>query len=605
MIRYRLVLFSTLIALLVALWSAVGGAAQAGTGVVKVAPVDDENFPKMRALVTVVDSNGIPMTGLTAAQFSAFEESKNVSLTVSERVNPQTPVAVLLVLDKSGSMTAKSAVNADKTKLDDAKDAAVRFLQRLGPDDRAAVIAFGGSVDLNTGLDDDCNAPGMTLEHTFTTDKGALINCVNGITSQANVVTTPLYDAAYKAVVAAEQEARAQDNTPVVVLFTDGREGDRAGKPVSVSPRVAAELAARQSRIAIFTVGVGSDADIPYIRALAAATGGEFGDAVDPSRLDEYYAVVVDRLRTQYELRWVSLLEADGGQHQLDLKVSVKGKELANQASFSARKPVRPGIRFVYNKPTGIFGMGKEYETLSVTPGQDFPSTWSLVPNIHARNDIVRVEYYLNDEQTPAFVAEGKPFVLPWSSTQRQVNEPTEFRVRAVAVDAAGNRGEESVALRIVPGGIDVGWVAALVGLVLVVAVIALVFALRRQQVQDQAVVVDAPVPAPLPVQPGQHTPSESAASLSVVSGPDFGRRFPLVVPETRVGRNPENNIILSDPTVGRDHLSIQYDNGRFMARDLGSLNKLRVNGSPVQVAMLADNDRLELGNTALVFHLN
>ncbi len=605
--RKRLAIQMLLVIILLSVVGGIGVWAQAGGGKVRFESVADENFPAMKGVVTVVDVNGTPLVNLDASNFSVFEDSKSVAVDVTENVNLAVPVSLLLVIDKSGSMSAKSTINPGKTKLDDAKDAAVRFLERLRPADRAGILAFGDAVDLNYGLDVDCVSDTTSKEHAFTDDKGALINCVNSLSTIANRVTTPLYDAAYKSVVEAAKEAAAQRNTPVVILFTDGKEGDAKGQQVSANPRVSAELAARAERIAIFTIGLGADADTAYLQALAQNTGGSFKQAPEAAQLDAIYNEIADRLRTQYILAWQSKIEPDAAPHQLDLKVETAGKEFANRVSFVAQKPVIPGIRFMHKRPTGLFNLGRETEVVSLGNGQEFRTNWTIVPDISARYDIDRVEYYLNDEIQSAFVAEAFPYNLPWAITRRAVNSTGEmYLVRAYAYDVEGHRGEASISLNVLPGGVDPTWLVLIVGLILLVAVVVLIFALRRQR-QPVPVVEPPPVSGPIGsvLEPFERLPQPSAgAQLVVTGGPDEGRQFPLARPEIRIGRGSDNDICLEDPTVSRQHIAVRQEQGQYHLYDLGALNPAKVNGREVSQHRLEDGDQIAVGNTVLVFKL-
>lgn len=632
-------IFSLLWAAVVLLAAAAGALAQAGSGKLEFESVIDEYFPQMQTVVTVVDANGIPFTGLTAGSFTATEDGQNVEVTATEKINPAVPVSLLLLIDKSGSMSAKGSV-AGKTKLDEAKEAAVRFLQNLQPSDRAAILAFGSrrgvSINLNQGLDDDCKSEEISKERSFTDDKGALINCVNSLDTIANVVTTPLYDAAYKAVVEAKKEAEGQGNRPVVILFTDGKDDDGANNPASTNTRQTAELAAKQENIAIFTIGVGADADAANLQALAQNTGGAFTQAPDAAGLDAIYTDIANRLRTQYDLGWQSKLEADDKEHQLGVKAAAGGKELANLTKFIARKPVIPGIRFYYEQPSSIFAFNRETERKPLEDDQEFKTSWTLIPDISARNDIDRVEYFLNDEPEPAFVAQAAPFSFPWQTTGRSVDEPTSYTIRAVAYDTQGNQGEASIPLMITKGGGIVEWIPLLIGLVLLVAVVVLIFALRRQRQPEpisgpgggalpypepfppigRTTVGDSSTPPPptppsIPISPGigsQPPPAPPRPSpiawFVVTAGPEKGREFQVLRTEMRMGRGGDSEIHLEDGTVSREHATLRWENGQYYLYDLGSVNTAKVNGRGITKMRLQDNDQITLGNTTLVFKM-
>lgn len=633
--RNRIV-FSLLLVAMLLFAAASGVLAQAGSGEVEFESVDDDSFPQMQAVVTAVDANGIPFTGLTADNFTLAEDGQNVEVTAVEKINPAVPVSLLLLIDKSGSMSARGSA-AGKTKLDEAKESAVRFLQNLQPSDRSAILAFGSRrgvpINLNQGLDDDCMSEEISKERSFTEDKGALINCVNSLDTIANVVTTPLYDAAYKSVVEAKKEAVAQGNRPVVILFTDGKDDDGAGSPASTNTRQTAELVAKQENIAIFTIGVGADADTANLQALAQNTGGTFTQAPDAAGLDAIYTDIANRLRTQYDLGWQSKIEADGKPHQLGVKVAGGGRELANLTEFVAQKPLIPGIRFFYEQPSSIFAFNRETERKVLDPAQEFKTSWKLTPDITARNEIERVEYYFNDEAEPAATALAAPFTLIWP-TDHPVEEATSYIIRAVAYDTEGNQGKASIPLTISKGGDTPVWLFILIGLTLLVAIVVLVFALRRQRQPElvpasmggalsypepfppvgRTTVGDPftpppPTPLPTPIPPGPpqevHPPQPRPNPIAwfvVTAGPDKGREFQVLRTEMRIGRSGESEIHLEDSTVSREHATLRWENGQYYLYDLGSLNTAKVNGRSASKVRLQDNDQITLGNTTLVF---
>jgi hypothetical protein len=95
--------------------------------------------------------------------------------------------------------------------------------------------------------------------------------------------------------------------------------------------------------------------------------------------------------------------------------------------------------------------------------------------------------------------------------------------------------------------------------------------------------------------------PARRRAWLHVLSGQGSGRRFP-VEDEAVVGRLPECDVTLDDPSVSRRHARISLTDGQWEIEDLGSTNGVRVNGSSVSRAPLRDGDRVELGSARLAF---
>jgi len=92
------------------------------------------------------------------------------------------------------------------------------------------------------------------------------------------------------------------------------------------------------------------------------------------------------------------------------------------------------------------------------------------------------------------------------------------------------------------------------------------------------------------------------SALLVVKRGPNAGSRFRLDQPVTSAGRHPGSNIFLDDPTVSRRHAEFRRKNGEVEVVDTGSLNGTYVNRQPVQSAVLANGDEIDIGKFVLVF---
>jgi pSer/pThr/pTyr-binding forkhead associated (FHA) protein len=70
----------------------------------------------------------------------------------------------------------------------------------------------------------------------------------------------------------------------------------------------------------------------------------------------------------------------------------------------------------------------------------------------------------------------------------------------------------------------------------------------------------------------------------------------------TNIGRHADSDIALDDITVSRRHCEISRDGGRFIVRDVGSLNGTYVNQKRVDVAEVTQGDELQIGKFHLVF---
>lgn len=104
----------------------------------------------------------------------------------------------------------------------------------------------------------------------------------------------------------------------------------------------------------------------------------------------------------------------------------------------------------------------------------------------------------------------------------------------------------------------------------------------------------------------GQPTPA--MAWLAIVSGARAGKLFPLDPKGTIVGRDAQNDIVLDDTSVSRQHIKLRKEPGarksleQFYLYDLGSANGTWVNDRKVVRVALNDGDKIRIGETDLIF---
>jgi hypothetical protein len=69
-----------------------------------------------------------------------------------------------------------------------------------------------------------------------------------------------------------------------------------------------------------------------------------------------------------------------------------------------------------------------------------------------------------------------------------------------------------------------------------------------------------------------------------------------------RIGRQADNDLVLTDPGVSRHHAEITSERGTCTLRDLGSTNGTLVNGTRVSEHALRDGDRIQIGSSVVEF---
>lgn len=252
--------------------------ARAG-GVDRSAPRFASGAEATNVTVTVSDTRGRFVGGLTGADFAVFEDG--VPQTVALFARDEVPVTVDVLVDASTSM---------QSALPLAQAAARRLVEGLAPGDEARVIAFNDRVRV---LQD------------FTSDRAALFRAVQDI--EANGATA-LYTALYVSLRDAERAARAGLRRRAIVVLSDGEDTVSTLRDEDVVQR------AKRGDVTIYAVGLAAAANVPpsrrdahltaahFLTILARETGGvaEFPGRVED--LGDIYARIAREVRAQYTI---------------------------------------------------------------------------------------------------------------------------------------------------------------------------------------------------------------------------------------------------------------------------------------------------------------
>ena len=90
-------------------------------------------------------------------------------------------------------------------------------------------------------------------------------------------------------------------------------------------------------------------------------------------------------------------------------------------------------------------------------------------------------------------------------------------------------------------------------------------------------------------------------AKLILVSGAE-PQEFELA-PRNTLGRHPDNSIQILDRIISKEHMEIVLtEDGRFLLRDLGSLNGTFIGSKRITNHVLRDGEEISLGSTRLLF---
>jgi Ca-activated chloride channel family protein len=237
--------------------------------------------------VTVTDSSKQFVKGLTASDFTVFEDGVEQSVQFFEA--SQTPLDLILLIDTSSSMS---------DKMDVVHEAAIGFLKTMRNGDRGAVVAFADGVDIVQAL---------------TTDRAALEEGVQktrarGATSLNNALYISLKQFGRGAQL--QGDVRRQtiavlsdgEDTSSLVSFDDvlelARKSGVSIYPIVLQSKYAATRTAAQGQRRYFSESEYS------MRTLAQETGAQAFFPVQIFELKSIYASIGEELSSQYSLAY-------------------------------------------------------------------------------------------------------------------------------------------------------------------------------------------------------------------------------------------------------------------------------------------------------------
>lgn len=138
----------------------------------------------------------------------------------------------------------------------------------------------------------------------------------------------------------------------------------------------------------------------------------------------------------------------------------------------------------------------------------------------------------------------------------------------------------------------------------------------QKPSATEPEATMEVAIPAPVPQAPTEFLASdqeELEPYLIYIAGDDerlgLGDTSELreykLLPETSIGRSPQNVIALSDAKVSRHHATINYENGLWILHDLNSFRGVYVNEARViDSCRLEDGDKIRLGDSVFLVRL-
>lgn len=277
-----------------------------------VTQLDASQFPVVRIAASATDAQGRAVKGLQATDLRVSEDGRpqQISVTLANRV---APVALVMVLDTSGSIAGKPFA--------DAKAAMNSLVRSLGPADRGAVVTFNTTA---------------TVAQPLTGDQSALVGAIDRAAAAGN---TAIFDAVNVALdVVAPVAAPFRK---AIVLLTDGIDNSSATPLATLTQKLSS------TDVPLYVVGLGNDLDRPVLQRLAdASRNGAAYVAPTSSQLAAIYDALVEQIATEYAVDYTSdVRDAPAGTALAVTLQVVSGATVVGTATVTLTVPAGRDVR--------------------------------------------------------------------------------------------------------------------------------------------------------------------------------------------------------------------------------------------------------------------
>ena len=277
----------------------------------------------VRLSVTARNQDGQVARDLGLEEFEVYEDG--VRQDVHHFGHDETPISVVLLLDKSSSMMAGD-------KFMHAKDAVINFVKALKHGDEVLIISFSDSIDALGG---------------FGLDAKTIERAVKRLDIQSG---TRLYDAVIEG--AREIAEPDRKDKRALLILSDGQDTE------SVAPLEKAVEAIRSAEIPTYAIAIeyggrdlflspadplwrslrsAADLELRPLRRLTDGTGGWTYPIEAAKRCTEICVRVADELRNQYLLAYYPANhEMDGAWRAIEVRTTRPGVTLITRGGYYA-----------------------------------------------------------------------------------------------------------------------------------------------------------------------------------------------------------------------------------------------------------------------------
>lgn len=389
---------SMLAIIFILLLSIYSGVNAQGSSRANIDHIENERFPLLEVYLSVTDVQGLPIAGLSNANFIVTENGQPVQdIEVKPITDSQQPVSIAIVIDTSGSM----GLQPPPTPLQNAVSAAKSFISSLNAKDQVAIVGFAESP---------------YIVQDFTTDRALTNDKLDALKPGGE---TTMYDGIVEAV----NLLKKRSERKILVLIADGRDTGDGDFNFTTSMDEVSRWA-----IPMYPIGFGK-VDRQELEQMAALTGGKAQIQPNSSELTSAFDVILRILREQYLVSFMSALPADAKEHELHITVNNQNNLMLGSATQSF-----------------IALPGEVTVKLPFQDGELVGGNILLKPDVLAPASLGQMDIQLDGSLLQTVL--GEPFEYAWDST---TVSPGLHQFTFIVTDRAGNSGQASVSLDIQP----------------------------------------------------------------------------------------------------------------------------------------------------------
>jgi len=217
---------------------------------------------------------------------------------------------------------------------------------------------------------------------------------------------------------------------------------------------------------------------------------------------------------------------------------------------------------------------------------------------------------YIDDTKQPTMTS--PPYRLVWDTVQASKGDHT---LSCKVYDDEGEADTTERTVRVVRRGINWSFLILVlaVGFILVIGFVVLRRRRRELEFFEEEYIPEEEISELATAEISEEFPTEDisvslfkpVATLRVIQSVELspGETFELFARSTSIGRGADNDILIPDRPVSREHASLIFEEGRFRICDLGSRFGTKVNGVsiPTEGAWLRNGDKIQLGTRTVL----